>query len=894
GAGGWTAGGTSNDWVLGTPAKPTINAAASGTKCWVTGGLTGSFYAYGERSYVESPCFNFTALAHPYIHFKLWWESEYHFDGGNLQYSLDGGSIWTNVGAVNDPVNCLNQNWYNYPNINYLSGLTTVKEGWSGNLQPSIGICVGGGGSGGWVEAKHCMTYLGGKPSVRFRFTFGAGTSCNDFDGNAFDDIYIENAPPIVASFVPSCSGPNTYTFNDISTNCPDAWAWDFGDPTSGSANTSTDQSPQHTYPGPGVYTVNLTADNLCSGTTTATRTVRIYDLNAAVTPVGCHGGTNGSATVQITPAGGTPNFQWNTVPVQTGPTATNLAAGTYTVSLLETGVCPAMATVIVPEPAILQHTMDLVNTSCGNANGAATLLVSGGTAPYTYVWSPAVSTSAAATGLAAGNYAVTVTDSHGCTDLATFTLNGSPGVLATIANISPATCFGGNTGSATVAANGGSPGFTYAWSPAGGTAATATMLAAGTYTVTVTDAATCTATATATISQPPALQHLVTVQQASCGNATGNASVVESGGTAPYTYAWSPSGGSGSMAQNLATGNYLLAVTDAHGCTDTVQVAITNTPPVQVAISNTVPVDCFGGATGSATTTVTSGTAPYSYAWSPAGGTGATATGLLVGIYTVTVTDANMCTATTSVTIPQAPALLHTVSTVAAACNSANGAATILESGGTSPYTYSWSPTGGNAAMASGLTAGNYVVSVTDGHNCLDTVQINIGNIGGVQATIALSGAVNCFGGQDGSAMVTATGGLLPYTYAWSPAGGNGPNATGLAAGNYFVTVTDANLCVAALAISIPQPAAFQHTVSVQATICGGANWSATLMETGGTAPYTYSWSPSGGNGSTANNLAAGLYVVSITDSHNCVDTAHVLVGTLPSVQANISATTN
>ncbi len=892
GPGNWTSGGTGNDWALGTPNKFVINSAGSGTKCWVTGGLSGSSYTSGQRSYVQSPCFNFTALANPYIRFKIWWESESKFDGTNLQYSLDGGLTWTNVGSVNDPVNCLNENWYNYPTITYLNGLATVRNGWSGNVQQSNGICVGGGGSGGWVEAKHCMNELGGQPSVRFRFTFGAGTTCNDYDGVAFDDIYVQNAPPIVASFVPSCSGDNTYTFNDISTICPDSWLWDFGDPVSGAANSSVAQNPTHTYPGPGVYTVTLTADNLCSGTTTAVRTVKIYELNPVITPIDCAGDNNGSATIQLVPSGGNPTFQWSTVPVQTGPTATNLAAGTYTVSLIETGVCPATATVTITEPAILQHTTTLTNASCGFANGSATINASGGTAPYTYSWLPAVSTSGSAFNLAAGNYGVTITDVRGCTDVASFALSGSPGVQAAIFSTVPATCFGASTGSATVTASGGSSPFSYIWSAGGNTGPTAGGLSAGTYTVTVTDANMCTATATTVITQPAQLQHTATVQAATCGLSNGSASIIATGGTAPYTYLWSPSGGTGNSASNLATGAYLLSITDQQGCTDTVQVNISNSPPVQAAISNVLNVDCFGAATGSATASVTGGTAPFSYSWSPSGGTGTTAVNLPAGSYQVTITDAKMCTATASTIISQPPALTHTSSTVEAACNSANGSAMVMISGGTLPYTYVWSPNGGTGAAATGLFAGNYIVTITDSQSCTDTVQIIVGNIGGVQAVISANSPVTCFGGQDGSATVSGTGGLLPYTYSWSPAGGNGPTAGGLAAGNYFVTVTDANLCIAAVATSIAQPPAFQHLVSTQSSICGGANGQAAVVVSGGTPPYTYSWSPTGGSGSTAQNLPAGDYVVLITDAQSCTDTAQVTVGTLPSVQAGISAT--
>src|SRR5215212_8361506 len=125
--GGWTSGGTLNDWAWGSPSKAVITQAASGSNCWITGGLNGSFYNLGERSYVQSPCFDFTNLKRPYISFNIFWESEKTYDGTNFQYSLDGGANWTNVGSINDAPNCFDQNWYNSPNIVNLSGLTNLN-----------------------------------------------------------------------------------------------------------------------------------------------------------------------------------------------------------------------------------------------------------------------------------------------------------------------------------------------------------------------------------------------------------------------------------------------------------------------------------------------------------------------------------------------------------------------------------------------------------------------------------------------------------------------------------------------------------------------------------------------------------------------------------------------
>jgi len=896
GMGGWVAGGLGNDWAWGTPSKPTINSAGGGTKCWVVGGLTNSFYQFGERSYVESPCFNFAILTRPYIRFKIWWESEQRFDGTNLQYSLDAGNTWTNVGSVDDPVNCLNDNWFNSPTIANLNGLANVREGWSGNIQATSGGCLGGNGSGGWVVANHCMTYLAGQPSVKFRFTFGAGTTCNNFDGVAFDDIYIANSPAIVAAFSPTCAGGTTYTFNNVSTLCPETWSWDFGDPASGAANLSTDQNPSHTYPGPGIYTVNLIASSLCSGSTTATRTVTILGATATATPVSCAGGSNGTATVQVSFANTTPVYQWNTVPPQTGATATNLSAGTYTVTLAAAGVCEVMASVTVTEPTALQHITTVQNAACGVATGSVTVNESGGTPPYTYVWSPSGGNGNTANNLAAGNYVLSVTDQQGCLDTVQVSIISTPSVQTSITNVVPVACFGNQTGSATVSATSGTAPFTYLWSPMGGTSPIATGLAAGAYQVTVTDANLCTATATANITQPAtALQHTTTTTAAACGAANGTATITETGGTAPYTFLWSPLGGTNATAINLSSGNYVVTVTDSRACTDTIQINIGNIGGVQAAISMTTPVGCFGGQDGSATVAATGGATPYTYIWSPSGGNGATATGLAAGNYFVTVTDANQCIVAVATSISQATALEHTTTSQPAICGAPNGSATVVPTGGTAPYTYSWSPAGGTGSTANNLAAGNYVVSITDQKGCLDTAQVRIVALPNVQAVLADLVPVTCFGGSNGSATVQGGAGAAPYTYAWSPAGGTGSVATGLAAGTYTATVTDANQCTATATATITQPTALIHIITaLQNAACNMATGSATVQETGGTAPYAYVWSPAGGTGSTANGLVAGNYVVSVTDQSGCTDTVQITIGDIPGVQATISTTVN
>lgn len=893
GQGGWTSGGIGNDWTWGTPAKGTISTAASGTKCWVTGGLTGSFYTFGQRSYVESPCFNLTLMNYPYIKFKIWWESEQRFDGSNLQYSLDAGNTWTNVGGANDPIDCLNENWYNQTPITNLNTLANPRDGWSGNIQPTAGSCLGGSGSGGWVEAKHCMPYLANKPSVKFRFTFGAGTTCNNFDGVAFDDVHIGSAPAVGVDFSKVCAGGTTYNFTDLSINCPNVWSWNFGDPASGAANTSTIQNPTHVFTAPGVYSVTLKASNVCSGMSSLTQSVTVFGINATATQVDCYGSATGAATASLT-QGSSSNlaFVWSTSPQQFSATAVNLSAGVYTVTVTSAGICPATATVTVTQPPVLQHTASSTPAACGNSTGTATVVASGGIAPYNYTWSPSGGGNATANNLSTGNYIVSVTDQNGCLDTAHIAVGALPALQAAVGSQTDVSCNGGNNGSATVGTMSGTMPFSYNW-PGGGTSPTKTGLSAGNYTVTITDANLCTATATVVIAQPTPFSHQISSTAATCGGADGTATIAQSGGTAPYTFSWPSGAPVGNSATGLSPGNYVISVTDQLGCNDTVHLSITNIPGVQATIATVVPATCFGGSNGSVTVNTSAGVQPLTFAWSPTGGNGATASGLSAGTYTVTVTDANACTSTVTAVVGQTPKIQHTVSTSPAACGAVNGMASIVSNGGAPPYSYIWSPTGGNASTATNLASGLYVVSITDQNNCLDTAVVQIGNLAGLTASISNSVQVSCFGNNNAAATVTVNGGSGPFVYAWSPSGGSGPTASGLSAGLYNVQITDANNCIATATVLLSQPPPFQHIVSIQPISCNSANGAASINVTGGKAPYSYIWSLSGSITNSASNLAAGNYVVTITDLNNCVDTVHFNIGAIAPPQASVAGFT-
>ncbi|WP_263601343.1 T9SS type A sorting domain-containing protein [Chryseobacterium sp. PET-29] len=644
-----------------------------------------------------------------------------------------------------------------------------------------------------------------------------------------------------------------------------------------------------------GTYTVTITDANGCTATVNATVTQPASAVSGTtvVTNVACNGASNGA--INLTPAGGTAPYTFNWGGGITTEDRTGLAAGTYTVTITDANGCTATVSRTVTQPTALSATTSQTNIACnGGSTGVATVNVSGGTAPYTYSWSPSGGTAATATGLSAGTYTVTVTDANACTLTRTFTITQPTALSATTSQTNIA-CNGGSTGVATVNVSGGTAPYTYSWSPSGGTAATATGLSAGTYTVTVTDANACTLTRTFTITQPTALSATTSQTNIACnGGSTGVATVNVSGGTAPYTYSWSPSGGTAATATGLSAGTYTVTVTDANACTLTRTFTITQ-PTALSATTSQTNIACNGGSTGVATVNVSGGTAPYTYSWSPSGGTAATATGLSAGTYTVTVTDANACTLTRTFTITQPTALSATTSQTNIACNGGStGVATVNVSGGTAPYTYSWSPSGGTAATATGLSAGTYTVTVTSANGCTLTRTFTI-----TQPASAVSGTtvvtnVACNGASNGAINLTPAGGTAPYTFNWG-GGITTEDRTGLAAGTYTVIITDANGCTATVNATVTQPAsAVSGTTVVTNVACNGAsNGAINLTPAGGTAPYTFNW----GGGITTEDrtgLAAGTYTVIITDANGCTATVNATVTQPASAVSGTTVVTN
>ncbi|MCB0522250.1 MAG: DNRLRE domain-containing protein [Saprospiraceae bacterium] len=633
----------------------------------------------------------------------------------------------------------------------------------------------------------------------------------------------------------------------------------------------------------PGAYTVCVTAQNDCG---TSSQTCQNIDVNSATAtatanPV-CTGGNlslfaSGGGTYSWSGPSGFTSSSQN--PVRYGAVAAH--AGTYTVTVTTSAGCTATASVVVAIKTPPSLATAATNAACGSSNGAINLTVSGGTSPFSYLWSNSSATEDIS-GVAAGSYLVTVTDNNGCSATTTSSVGntGGPSVSATPVVV---TCNGGSNGSVGISVSGGTSPYTYLWSN-GTTTQNVSGLTAGTYAVIVTDATGCQGVTSATVTQPNALQLDATQVNIACnGSATGSISLLVSGGTSPYSYSWSGPTAIGNTATptNLLAGTYNVTVTAAGSCTATHSVVLTQ-PAALTASASPTAVSCNGGANGNVNLTAPGGTAPYTYAWSRSGGgfsaTTQDITSLTAGTYTVTVTDARSCTTTASAVVSQPAAITFTNTKVDVACNGAStGSINLTPAGGTPAYTFLWS-NGATTEDIASLAAGTYTVTATDTRGCTGSTSITITQATALAISVSKTD-VTCNGASTGSINLTVNGGTSPYTYNWG-GGVTSQNRTNLAAGNYTVTVTGTGGCTATALVSIAQNTIITIAGTATNATCNGSSTGAiTLNVNGGAGGYTYAWSGAGAGTNPRTGLAAGSYTVTVTDVSLCTRTANFTV---------------
>ncbi|HQK68747.1 MAG TPA: hypothetical protein PLL94_11430, partial [Bacteroidales bacterium] len=350
---------------------------------------------------------------------------------------------------------------------------------------------------------------------------------------------------------------------------------------------------------------------------------VAIDNLSGSVTSltdISCNGGSDGKVTVAATSGSGLPPYSYSLDGgsyVATG-SFTGISLGNHIVTIRDANFCTFEVPFLITQPAIpLTAGTTVVNVKCfGTPTGSVNLTVTGGTAPYTYLWSNGAMTEDLVN-VAAGVYTVTITDANLCTTIATGTVSQPAAALGATAVVTDVRCFGNATGAVNLTVTGGTAPYTYLWSN-GATTEDLVNVVAGTYTVTITDANLCTTTASGTVTQPAAaLAGTITVTNVKCfGETTGAVNLTVTGGTAPYTYLWS-NGATTEDLVNVVAGVYTVTITDANLCTTTASGTVTQPAAALVGVTAVTNVKCFGGTTGAVNLTVTGGTAPYTYLWS-------------------------------------------------------------------------------------------------------------------------------------------------------------------------------------------------------------------------------------------------------------------------------------
>jgi Ricin-type beta-trefoil lectin domain-like/Secretion system C-terminal sorting domain/SprB repeat len=582
----------------------------------------------------------------------------------------------------------------------------------------------------------------------------------------------------------------------------------------------------------PGTLTGDNVADNTATTSILVISNCSLNGVTASAGTIACFGGnTTLTATPSFSGASVAVEYSLNGGAFQASNTF-SVGAGIYTITAREVAspACTATATAVtITQPTQLVASSTASSIACFGGSSTVTVAATGGTAPYT------------GTGTfsrTAGTYTFTVTDANGCTATTSVTIT-EPTQLVASSTASSIACFGGSS-TVTVAATGGTAPYT-------GTGTFSRT--AGTYTFTVTDANGCTATTSVTITEPTQLVASSTASSIACFGGSSTVTVSATGGTAPYT-------GTGTFSRTAGT--YTFTVTDANGCTATTSVTITQ-PTQLVASSTASSIACFGGSS-TVTVAATGGTAPY---------TGTGTFSRTAGTYTFTVTDANGCTAVTTITIAEPAVLLASSTATSIACFGGSSTVTVSATGGTAPYT-------GTGAFS--RTAGTYTFTVTDAKGCTAVTTVTITQPAQLVAS-ATAGTIACNGGST-TLTVTASGGTGALQYSLNGGTFQSGNNFTVGAGSYTITVRDASNCtVATASVTVTQPVVLTAATTVTSAT-SGSNGTATAIPTGGTAPYTYSWNTVPvQTTATATGLGAGTYTVTVTDARGCTATATATV---------------
>lgn len=633
---------------------------------------------------------------------------------------------------------------------------------------------------------------------------------------------------------------------------------------------------------GSGYYVVHIKDANSCTKDTTVLLpdSIRVQ-ANIPIVNILCNGQATGSVTLNASGTIAPYTYALGSGVFGSNNVFSGLTAGTYTFHIKDPDGCYLDTVITLTEPTALSLSAAHTDASCfGASDGSITITASGATPGYTYSLNGgAAGSSNVFSGQPAGTHTVTVTDANNCSQNIQEAVQQPTAVVVT-ASLSHPSCPGGSNGSITIAASGGTPGYTYALDAgAYGASGTFGSLGAGTYTLHAKDAHNCIKDTIVTLVQPDPIVPSALVKKSTC-SPLGDGSVTLSavGGTPAYTYAVDAgSYGASPVFSPLAAGTYIFHIKDANSCIKDTSITVVDSIFVSSQVTIT-DATCFGAASGAIDVTGTNAQAPYTYALgSGSYQSSGTFPAITAGTYVLHIKDANGCIKDTNVTVAQPPMIVPSVTMTQPLCfGQSNGSISLGAAGGTPGYTFALGSGSYSAASVFGnLAAGPYVLHVKDNNGCIHDTSVTLAQPPALAFSSLVLTDVLCFGESNGTVTINATGGTPAYSYAYDANPFQAiPQLSGFNAGSHAVHLKDANGCQKDTTITMKQPDKlfFGPSMITTPTCEGFSDGVIILSATGGVTPYVFAKGSGGFSGTfTYPNLPEGLYTFHVKDANGC-----------------------
>lgn len=834
---------------------------------------------------------------------------------GSYQYSIDGGSAFQSSGTFTS----LSSGTYNIV-IEDANGCSTSNTESVGSTSgPSItsetnndATCYGSNDGAISISATGVATL---QYSIDGGSTFQSNGNFTGLSAGTYNVVVVDGNSCVTNGSVLTINEPSAISYNPTIT-----------DATCGNSNGSIELSGsggtgtlQYSIDGGSTFQSSDTFNSLPGGTyniviedasgcqingseTVNTATGPIISAESS-NDISCNGASDGSISISAT---GVATLQYSInggTSYQTTSSFSGLNTGSYDIMVQDGNGCSTNgSTVTITEPSVILFTTSTMDASCGSSNGSITISATGGTGTLQYSIDGGTSfqSSGNFTGLTTGPYSIVVEDANGCQVTGSENIGSTSGPTITSESYTDVTCNGADDGSILISATGSG---TLNYSINGGTTFSTsgifTSLPSGTYNIVVRDGNGCiTNGSTFNIIEPSVITVSISTVDATCGVNDGEISLSASGGTGSLQY--SIDGGttfqSGNSFAGIGTGSYSVVVEDVNGCMGTGTANVNSVPGPSIMSSAANDISCYGNTDGSVTI-VASGASPLSYSidGSVTFQSSGTFSGLSGGTYVVNVQDGNGCiTNSSNLTINEPSAIAISNATTNATCGNNDGSIILTATGGTGSLQYSID--GGSSFQSGGsflsIPAGIYSIVVEDANGCQSSSTVTIVNTDGPIISDIEIIDESCFGLNDGSIEVFASG-AAPLTYSFNSGVFQNSSVLSGITGTITIDIQDGNGCILSSSAVVDSAAAINLNNSSLDASCGNDNGSATVIATGGTGSYSYQWNDNQfQTNNVAINLAAGSYQVIVTDDNGCMDSTTAIINSSSTMIVNVDVT--